>query len=286
MKCGPENCPVMTWPTLSPDEQRSKRKAKAEELYKQNFTMEQIAAMLGVTKMTIARDLDGCNTMLQPPRPKGGRPKGSKKTRPAKGADKIGELRDAGLSAKQIADELGIVQRRVNTVLREEAIRQDTKENAELIDAKTLSMSAQAKLAAVIQREMKRLSAEFEQRVQAEVRQRLDRSVSEIILPKYRKRIADADAVLNRKFRNVIPRTRFRMILAALHEDARKSISEKRLADAFQAFKDLEDILCACSADPVSKLDGLPANLAEWDAAKRAATTSRRAQRSNIVSRR
>jgi ParB-like chromosome segregation protein Spo0J len=50
----------------------------AERLYGESgWTMERIGAALGVTQRTISNDLAGLETISKPPRPKGGRPKGS-----------------------------------------------------------------------------------------------------------------------------------------------------------------------------------------------------------------
>jgi hypothetical protein len=57
--------------------------------------MEVIAAQLGVNQATITRDLDSLCTVHKPPRPKGGRPKGSRKTRAAPKTDKVQSVVDA-----------------------------------------------------------------------------------------------------------------------------------------------------------------------------------------------
>lgn len=46
--------------------------------------MEQIAKQLGVSQQTISNDLAGLPTIGKPPRPKGGRPKGSKTPKEAR----------------------------------------------------------------------------------------------------------------------------------------------------------------------------------------------------------
>jgi hypothetical protein len=83
----PDDCPLSVWAGLSAKDRKKQRKAVAEKLYKQGFTMEAIATQLGVTKMTISNDLKdfNCKEPLQSKpaktatNPKGaGRPKGSK----------------------------------------------------------------------------------------------------------------------------------------------------------------------------------------------------------------
>ena len=68
--------------------------------------MQRIAQALGVAVGTVHNDLEGFSTPEKPSRPKGGRPKGS---RPKKSAhEKAVLLRDAGVSKKDIAKEVGI----------------------------------------------------------------------------------------------------------------------------------------------------------------------------------
>jgi hypothetical protein len=102
MECGPDNCPLGV--TLSPAERRAQGKTSAEKLYAQNFSMQDIANLLGVSEPTIHRDLNSFTMKEskptepdQPPpkraktttNPKGaGRPKGSKQPARKKKAKK------------------------------------------------------------------------------------------------------------------------------------------------------------------------------------------------------
>jgi DeoR/GlpR family transcriptional regulator of sugar metabolism len=54
---------------------KARRKPIAERLYKQGFTMDQIATQLGVTTWTISKDLKEFSPEVKTSRPKGGRPK-------------------------------------------------------------------------------------------------------------------------------------------------------------------------------------------------------------------
>jgi hypothetical protein len=70
------------------------RRRIAEYLYtKQSWTMARIAGALNVGITTVHRDLEGFSSVEKPPRPKGGRPKGSGKPRnePKPAADDDGE---------------------------------------------------------------------------------------------------------------------------------------------------------------------------------------------------
>jgi predicted transcriptional regulator len=87
MKCGPQNCPITAHAALSPSERIVQRQSLARKLYERDFTQEQIAEQLGVSQTVISRDLDGLFVANKPPRPKGGRPKGSNSRRKNTGPD-------------------------------------------------------------------------------------------------------------------------------------------------------------------------------------------------------
>src|SRR4249920_3866670 len=85
----PDDCLLAVWANMSESERKTKRKAIAEALYKQNFRMEQIATQLGVAQSTITEDLRSLSTIDKlPPRTskrgrKGeGRPKGKRSAAP------------------------------------------------------------------------------------------------------------------------------------------------------------------------------------------------------------
>jgi hypothetical protein len=59
MKCGPEECPIVTFSDLTPAEQRKKRKHTAKTMLDRKFTEEQIAKQLHVSQRTVSNDLRG-----------------------------------------------------------------------------------------------------------------------------------------------------------------------------------------------------------------------------------
>ena len=162
-------------------------------------TMEQIAEVLDVSARTISTDLEGFEAPSKPPRPKGGRPKGSgtkaskskKSDAAAKPADKprteteqertAAKLLAEGKTTKEIASVLGVGPRRAGFVIDAVNIRQSAEAQ---IDPTTLSQSAQEKLAAAIRQATRRLEAEIEQRVRAEVNDWLNND----LMPMYRKK--------------------------------------------------------------------------------------------------
>jgi ParB-like chromosome segregation protein Spo0J len=107
------------------------RKDIAEYLYgEREWTEQRIAEALRVSQRTISRDLEGLDTMSKPPRPKGGRPKGStgrpRKLTPEQ-QQTIVKLHDEGKSWKPILDqvgaEFGVSQHAVQAAIRDEDVR-------------------------------------------------------------------------------------------------------------------------------------------------------------------
>jgi len=234
--------------------------------------MEAIATQLGVAVNTIHHDLKSFSTIEKPPRPKGGRPKGS--TKPRQVADKhakIVALADAGISKPAIAEQTGVGERMVDRVLEVESARRQGPVDP-VIDRNMLSMTAQEKLDAVIRQHKQRLNAEFEKRVLDEVRKRID----EMILPHWKQKIAIADKLYKHR-RGAMDKATFNKIRRALHPDSRNSISDKMLADAFDTFMNLEKFLLDETNSPTD-LSGLPETLADWEKAKKDAIAARRAR--------
>jgi transposase len=177
------------WANLSSVDRKSQRKPIADRLYKQGLTQEQIATQLGVSQQQISKDLDGLQPSSKPPRPKGGRPKGSgKKTKPEdkrehdQRNERIAALYDQGIPVKDIAAEVGLVDRHVHRI-----IERVHREAAPPVDPSTLSMSAQEKLNAALRQHIRQLDLEFEGRVRAECEKRIE----ETILPHYQKTHAE-----------------------------------------------------------------------------------------------
>ena len=73
----------------------------------------------------------------------------------------------------------------------------------------------------------------------------------------------------------------FNKIRRGLHPDSRNSISDKVLGEAFDTFMGLEKFLLNEKDSPTEVGAGLPASWDEWEKAKRAATTERKAKRNS-----
>ena len=276
MECGPDGCPILAFSDLTRAEQRVQRQRTVKKMTEQGFTQEQIAKQLGVTQSTVQRDLEGLPIVGKPPRPKGGRPSGSKRRAVPKQTDgqetKIIALADSGVTSEKIAAEIGVSGRNVRRVIEKER----DKREAAPIDASTLSISAQEKVDRVIRQFKATLGASFHEAVANKVRERLD----EMILPEQRRLIAEAQNLYEKR-RGLMNKETFNTIRRALHADSRNSISDQRLNEAFNNFMALEKYLLN-EADSPTTLPKLPTNLAEWDAMKRSARAGRKAVRNPV----
>ena len=246
------------------------RQRIAEYLYGQKaWTMEKIAEALDVSQATITGDLRGLSTPNKPPRPKGGRPKGSgtkantrskprseRAPKAVEREERVSVLAAAGLTTKEIAAEIGLGERAVAQALEHVQIKREAEA---VIDPATLPMSAQEKIASVLRRRVRELEAEFERRVRDEIKQRID----ELILPHWKEQIAEAQTLYKRR-KALMDKDTFNIIRRALHPDSRNSISDKKLAEAFNAFMRLEKHLLNESDSPTDWPD-LPDTAAAWD---------------------
>jgi len=284
MKCGPDDCPIRVFSDLTPSEQRVERKRIVAKMAEQGFTQEQIAKQLGVSQYTISKDLDGnlletnkLKSAKTATNPKGaGRPKGSTKSRSERAPkaiereEKIAILKDAGLTTREIAAEVGLGPRAVDQALEHVAIKREAEAQ---IDPATLSLSAQQKLASAIKQHQHKLSAGYHAHIQEEIRKRLE----ETILPHYREKQAEAEKVIKAR-KGVMDKATFNRIRRCLHPDSRQSVSDKILAEAFDAFMALEKILLDEKNSP-TEFSQLPSTYEAWEQMKRDATAARRTKR-------
>jgi hypothetical protein len=186
IECGPENCPITAWEPLTASQRKAQRKPTAERMYKQGFTQQQIATQLKVSQMTVARDLEGLNTVFKPDRPKGGRPKGSRKPlssqaktlQPVIRAEleagrtpNLGELRrQYGITDMPARRAMSYEQGRL-AGLEEAAEHAPVAEHEPVEQVPILPKTAQAKLDMLVRREAARLAAEFDKAVQDAMKQ-------------------------------------------------------------------------------------------------------------------
>lgn len=229
--------------------QRTARREKASELYKQGLTMQEIADKLGVSQQTISNDLGDLPDIGKSKRPKtgtnprgAGRPKGSKNKAPkAKRPPKQPGVKQAQRSINLLPEVWEQIKVRAAAADMPAAAFIGALLTATVdpeIDLKTLSKTAQDKVAAAIRQATKKLEREFEPRVQAEVKRR-----NEKIFPLLQQR--ENEAYRREKlYREYLQRTKkimtiaeFTLVCSLLHPDSRISASEERLRRAFQMFE-------------------------------------------------
>jgi len=183
--------------------------------------------------------------------------------------EKIVLLSDAGMATREIATEVGVGQRMVDRVLEVENARREAIPD---IDPTTLSMTAQQKLEVAIRQYKHKLAAEFHQRVNEGVQAFL----MDTILPKHRKEQEEAKRIVDAR-RGIMDKQTFNSIRRCLHPDSRQSLSDKMLAQAFDAFMALEKRLLDEKDSPTT-FHALPRNWEDWQRMKREATAARKAK--------
>ena len=250
---------------------KNDRRRIAEHLYgTKEWTMERIGKALGVSTRQISKDLGGFEPSSKPLRPKGGRPKKPKAA--AERQEKIVALSDAGVARDQIARKVGVGRRQVDRVMEVENARREGP--PPVIDTRTLPKSAREKLDAAIRAHRKKLDQEFELRVLDECEKRLD----ELSLPAYAKELEDAQQLLRSRHKGIMPRSVFQLIRSCLHPDARNSVSDKRLHEAFHEFSTRERLMLSEADNPTPTLK-FPRTWAEAQEWKRKVKEQRKAKK-------
>ena len=109
-----------------------------------------------------------------------------------------------------------------------------------VVDPTTLPKTAQEKLAAALRQQRKAQDDAYQERLSAGIKKMLE----DTVLPRYAELKRQADAAIRAR-KGVMNRESFRLILSCLHPDSRAGISDARLAEAFQLFRELELVLVA-----------------------------------------
>jgi hypothetical protein len=266
----------------------------AQYLYgERKWTMERIAKALDVNKATVSRDLGDCCSVqqLKPAKtasnPKGaGRPKGSQKyPRPPRKTSAVMEsaaatlVLDQGMTLEQAAAQTGLasVQTVKTSIAREEGRRETEEQN-------DLSLTAQQRFDARLRAALRQQEAEFEIRVLAECKRRLD----EISLPHYSKELVDLeDSIKNGK--GIMDNVTYRKILARLHTERLIQLLgiplskldpslAKRYDEAFRLFTELEKRVLDEKESP-TQFRTMPRTYEELMAMKAKVQANRRAKR-------
>jgi transposase len=168
---------------LSRSQNAERRRERVIELYKTGMTQQQIADKLKVDQKTISRDLEGLGTMPKPPRPKGGRPRarGAPKQRrrtttPAQEEQAASLVLDQGKTYEQTVAEAGLKSPTTvkTSVAREEGRRELMDSLLDAAAVKNFTDKGVLRIEDAIRIHKARLEKQFEQRVNDEVRKRID----------------------------------------------------------------------------------------------------------------
>jgi hypothetical protein len=124
-------------------------------------------------------------------------------------------------------------------------------------------------------RRLRQLEAQLEERVLREIKKRVD----EVVLPHFKRTEEEYKRGIN-CHNGYIKKAEYNKMLHALHPDSRGSITERRLAEAFDLFKGLERILVRREERRPLEGSDIPSTFEELDAARARATAARRAARS------
>jgi DNA-binding CsgD family transcriptional regulator len=261
----PDNCIIAAWYEL-PEDQRTKerRRPLVEQLAKQAYTQEAIARQLGVSQMTISRDIETLNIVFnvkgQGKDTRGrkkstGRPKGDGKRKgkvpepkPHYKDTEIVALADAGKTMPEIAERFDISTRTVRRVLEAEGNqRKGAKDRT--VDPSTLSMTAQKKLEIAKRALECKLMAENTARmhnIDEEVRQRVLKEGKEYLamLKKREDNLYEKEKwyrTLINNHRSPFTVDEYKSILVCLHPDGERT--PVKLQVAFVLFTSKKEIL-------------------------------------------
>jgi hypothetical protein len=216
-------------------------------------------------------------------RPKGGRPKGSTTAPQRRGGPQPQRRKneatktdfaaalviEKGYTYEQAAAETGVgsVQVIKTSVAREEGRREVRSESS-------LALSAQQRLDVAIRARKRKLDIDFEMRVLAECKRRLD----EISLPHYAKELAELERSIGSR-KGVMDRITYRKILACLHPDrVQDPMMKKRYEEAFRLFTELEKRVLDEKESP-TEFRQMPRTYEELMAMKAKVQAGRRAKR-------
>jgi DNA-binding CsgD family transcriptional regulator len=211
----------------------------------------------------------------QPRRPLAERPRAETAPTAIERERRAAELLDRGLTPPEIAADLGDeVQRYTDQTIEHVRIYREgvAAGRAEAAaNPAALSGTAQERLAAAMRQQERRLAAEFEARVQTEVRNRLS-----VVLPGLRDRERQARHVMERR-RGIMPRTDYDLVLRCIHPDSRLSASDEMLARAFRVWNDIRLLVLNEDEHPTPTL-GMPNSVDELMVMRQRVQEERRAR--------
>jgi hypothetical protein len=136
---------------------------------------------------------------------------------------------EGGLSEAQAKDKYGITKHAV----REAVIAERARRENEPLDPTSFDPPTRQQFEALLEKEKRRLEAEFARRVQEAVDKRID----EEIWPIYQERASESTLLVKRR-KGQMTKEEYSLVLRCLHPD--QSASKETLTRAFQIFRQLE----------------------------------------------
>jgi hypothetical protein len=264
---------------MSEAERATHRKHEAKRLEDQGFSLEAIAALLSSSKSQIGRDLkefsrDGKTPLVVSKRGRKGegRPKGPAKKNPQATEDYVASLvLDHGQTYQEAATAAGLGS--VQVVKTAVAHERGRRAGIAIVDIDTLPKTSKEKVEAWQRRETRRMELEFEQRLQAKLKEHYDR-----LLPEYEQKLRDAEDIVRRR-KGIMSAREFRLIVSCLHPDRIQDEElKRRYADAFNIMNAVRLVLVAEKEEPTSTL-AWPRTYQEMMAKKAKVSAARKAKR-------
>ena len=286
MECGPKNCPILPWATMSKVDQLAHRNAKIIELEQKGFTQKDTAAVLGISQNTVSLALANLSTIDKSKsaktaaNPKGaGRPRGRRRTAPtADISQKMAQaVLDEGRTLEQVTRDFNLpsVQHAKLAVAEERGRRRAEP----ILTPEMLSLSAQEKLAAAMRQHQRKLDAGYEQRVREAIRAGIHDALETTVLPFYEEKLALYEQVTKAR-QGFMKKTDYNKIRFCLHPDQYMSRTPEQRNAASQLWEELETVLLSEADKPTSTFN-MPKTYAELLARKQAAQEKRKTKRTS-----
>jgi hypothetical protein len=244
-------------------------------------TMDEIAKIVGVNKSTVSYDLrdvvaQATTSSRVPKTDKLGRENNTgrrKKVRAKKSDGKEDAiLAQPGVSSTVVAADVGVPPREVRRVRKTQEIIEQAKAEPN-IDPDILLKTHKEKLALAIKQHVKELDIQFESRVLAEIKRRLEATV----LPHYKETERHYEAVIKHR-KGVFTMEEYNLILHCTHTDSRKSLSNERMDQALHLMQNNKLVLVAEKENPTRTVN-IPSTYDELMKQKADADARRKAER-------
>jgi DNA-binding CsgD family transcriptional regulator len=203
------------------------RREQILELHRQGLSRRKIAEKMGMKPSSVYYEINPDKAKSRATRTPSRNPR----------HEEIVQLSQQGLTRPQIANLLGVGERTVRRALEREATEEAARESVQPINWETLPGSMKDKLEVMRRQVQRKLEAEFEAAVIAEVQGRMEYAIKAV-----ERRERDANRVIEGR-KGIFTATQYRVIRACLHPDGRESVSPERLSEAFRLFNEADVLL-------------------------------------------